>query len=191
MNKVILGIIAVLIIGALGFMMFGGEDTESEMADNEQNTQETSLAGSDTSDVNDTKQISSNALVLGDNDNGKAVKVTYARLDKPGFVVLYKMNSQSDVAYIGSSELLLPGEYSDFSIPVNSALAKEQIITGVLYADEGNGEFNYPDEDFYLTNNYEVVTDIDVIQVDNEDESEEILEQAKAYVEANTSVEYE
>lgn len=193
MNKTLLVILGVVLIGGLAIYLITmqsddfatGNDQTSE--DTTQNT-DTNTIGSN-ANQNGTTNQRINTLVLAENGGGNTVDIASVSLEEPGFIALYRMNSQSDVQFIGVSDFLPAGAYTDLQVQVDSIIVEDQIVVGVLYADDGNGEFDAPESDYYLNNNYEVVTDVDVVGMDFADEPAEILEQAKDYVDSSTTTE--
>ncbi len=193
MNKILLGALVVVILIAVGVFFFG-DDTNTEMPSitvptqqatttdtANQNTQQNN-AGTNTA----TPEVTpSNQLVLAENEGGNTITVAYAQLTQPGYVALFRMNSQSNVTFVGSSDLLAPGEYTNLTIQLSSLAVEGQNMAGVLYADDGDETFTYTEGDTYLTNGTAFVSDVDVIGVDPEDEAEELSRQIDNYLEAN------
>ena len=193
MNKLLLAGLLVVIVIALGFFFLGNDDMDMDVPGINVPSQSTTTDTTNGTNTNtntgtgttDTEVTPTNQLVLAENEGGNIVTVAYVQLTEPGYVALFRMNSQSDVAFVGSSDLLQPGEYTDVAIQVTSVAVEGQNVAAVLYADDGDEEFTYTEGDVYLTNGTTFVSDVDVIGVDPEDEAEELSQQVDAYLEAN------
>ena len=193
MNKILLAALVVVVVIALGVFFLGNDGTDTEIPSisvpnqQEQATTTNDLATTPNNggDSTNTPVTPSNQLVLAENEGGNIVTIAYAQLTEPGYVALFRMNSQSDVALIGSSDLLQPGEYTNLTIQLSSVAVEGQNMAGVLYSDDGDEEFTYTEGDVYLTNGTTFVSDVDVIGVDPEDEAEELSRQIDNYLEAN------
>lgn len=193
MNKILLAALVVVVVIALGVFFLGNDGTDTEIPSiSVPNQQEQATTTNDQAttpnnggDSTNTPVTPSNQLVLAENEGGNIVTIAYAQLTEPGYVALFRMNSQSDVALIGSSDLLQPGEYTNLTIQLSSVAVEGQNIAGVLYSDDGDEEFTYTEGDVYLTNGTTFVSDVDVIGVDPEDEAEELSRQIDNYLEAN------
>lgn len=193
MNKILLAALVVVVVIALGVFFLGNDGTDTEIPSiSVPNQQEQATTTNDQAttpnnggDSTNTTVTPSNQLVLAENEGGNIVTIAYAQLTEPGYVALFRMNSQSDVALIGSSDLLQPGEYTNLTIQLSSVAVEGQNMAGVLYSDDGDEEFTYTEGDVYLTNGTTFVSDVDVIGVDPEDEAEELSRQIDNYLEAN------
>lgn len=135
--------------------------------------------------------VTPNALVIANNEGGAVVHISHALLEAPGFISLYVMDDEGTAEFVGSSDLLGVAAYDDMEILIDRPTQDGETIIGILYADDGDGEFSLTGADYYLENNGNVITDIDVVGVAQINENVILLEQAKAYIEANTSVEYD
>ena len=193
MNKILLAALVVVVVIALGVFFLGNDGTDTEIPSiSVPNQQEQATTTNDQAttpnnggDSTNTPVTPSNQLVLAENEGGNIVTIAYAQLTEPGYVALFRMNSQSDVALIGSSDLLQPGEYTNLTIQLSSVAVEGQNMAGVLYSDDGDEEFTYTEGDVYLTKGTTFVSDVDVIGVDPEDEAEELSRQIDNYLEAN------
>ena len=193
MNKILLAALVVVVVIAFGVFFLGNDGTDTEIPSiSVPNQQEQATTTNDQTttpnnggDSTNTPVTPSNQLVLAENEGGNIVTIAYAQLTEPGYVALFRMNSQSDVALIGSSDLLQPGEYTNLTIQLSSVAVEGQNMAGVLYSDDGDEEFTYTEGDVYLTNGTTFVSDVDVIGVDPEDEAEELSRQIDNYLEAN------
>ena len=195
MNKILLAVLVVVILIAVG-VFFLGDDTNTEMPSitvpNQQATT-TDVADENSRQQNNTgtnttpqEVAPSNQLVLAENETSNSATIAYAQLTQPGYVALFRMNSQSDVSFVGSTDLLEAGEYTNIRVQLSSMAVEGQNLAAVLYADNGDGEFTYTDGgDTYLTNGTTFVSDVDVVGVDPEDEAEELSDHIDTYLEAN------
>ncbi len=107
----------------------------------------------------------SSSINLLDAESGTMVTVATARLAKPGFIAIYRTNSNERTELIGRSSLLSPGSYTNLLIQVDAPVAWKQVITAVIHADDGDGVFEFPVSDFYLKNGTSLVYDEDVVAV--------------------------
>ncbi len=113
----------------------------------------------------------SNAIVLPQLESSSIVTVATARLAKPGYIVIYRTDSQERTQLIGYSELLAPGYYTNVQVQVTSGVVKKQVVTAVLHEDDGDEKFEFPTSDFYLKNGSRLVYDEDVVDVPVVDEA--------------------
>lgn len=195
MNKLLLAALLVVIVIAIGVFFFGNDDMGTELPSITVPSQSTTTQTATNTPSNDAGTNTSttandvtptNQLVLAENETSNSATIAYVQLTRPGYVALFRMNSQSDVAFVGSTDLLEPGEYTDIRVQLSSMAVEGQNLAAVLYADNGDGEFTYTDGgDTYLTNGTTFVSDVDVIGIDPEDEAEELSDHIDTYLEAN------
>lgn len=188
MNKTITIVIVVLLfLGAVIYFMSSGNDT-SEVTP-VQNTQTDSSSVIDSDGGNGTGAPSDrtvNSVVLAPTKTGNNVVVESATLNAPGYVVIYRVNSNSETEVMGNSDLLLPGTYNNMTIQLDSIIALEQTIVATLHADDGDGVFEFPESDFYLGDSTQtIVSDVDVVDVSSEKEDVLLQEQVELYLEKN------
>ena len=196
MNKtVIIAVIAAVVL--LGVVIYAttsvspDEDTDPSTENTTQNNDannndSTVVAGDDDSDAGFGVSGSINSVVLEPTETGNFVNVRSATLVDPGFVVVYQVKSNNDTEVIGSSDLLLPGSYEDITIQLDTVIAFEQTVVAVLHEDDGDGEFSFPESDFYLGNAGDpIVSDVDVVDVPQDKENEALQEQVELYLEEN------
>jgi uncharacterized protein YxeA len=195
MNKILLAVLLVVIVIAIGVFFFGNDDMDTELpsitvpsqsttTDTATDTTSTNTGTNTPTSGNDVTPT--NQLVLAENETSNSATIAYAQLTQPGYVALFRMNSQSDVSFVGSTDLLEAGEYTNVRVQLSSIAVEGQNLAAVLYADNGDGEFTYTDGgDTYLTNGTTFVSDVDVIGVDPEDEAEELSDHIDTYLEAN------
>lgn len=127
-----------------------------------------------------------NSVLLGEVPEGNIITVAEATLVKPGFVALYRINSNGDSALVGNSDLLSAGAHHMISIQLRNLAVKRQAMVAVLHEDDGDGKFEFPESDPYLKNGPLLSNDIDVVGVSRTDREARILEtQVEAYLETN------
>lgn len=190
MNKTLIGIlIAILGIAIIWFFVSqNNEASDSEVMSGEVSDENAEMEGGATNEEsnNDGATTPQNSVTLAPTETGKTVVVQEATLTTPGYVVIYQVNSNNDTSVIGQSDLLPAGEYSNLEIQLDSIVAREQTVVAVLHADDGDGEFEFPEADFYLGNsNDPIVSDVDVVDVDQADEDEVLQANVEAFLEAN------
>ncbi len=184
-SLVIIGVVVLLGIAVLVFLFTReGEDTNTTN-DTTVNTEET--AGTN-GNGNDTAVQFPNRVILAETTSGQSATVESVTLDKPGYVVLYQVNSNSEASLIGESELLQAGTHTNIRLGLSSTIAKDQTVVAVLHADDGDGEFEVPGSDGYLTNpNGTMATDVDIVDVRFELEDKQLQEQIDTYFENNAT----
>lgn len=185
-NKVLLALLVVTVLLLIGAMVIDSKDVEAPVA-----IEATDVTATSSAEAGDADGITvtpagteagttarpaapskpavvapqSSALVLLETESGSIVTVATARLAKPGYIVIYRTNSQEKTELIGYSKLLDPGYYTSVPIQVSSAVVKRQVVTAVIHEDDGDGTFEFPASDFYLKNGTRLVYDEDVVDV--------------------------
>lgn len=185
-NVLIIGAVVILILLGVYFFM-QSDDMMNDDAMNDDIASQDDDALTDTNDDmnNDSNEVSS-SVVLAENETGNFANIASVTLSDPGFVAIYKVNSNGDTSLLGNTDLLSAGTHSDISVQLGTVVAKEETIVAVLHADDGDGEFTFPESDFYLGNETSaVVSDVDVVDVDYVDEAETLQAQVEAYIEAS------
>lgn len=189
-NVLIVG--AVIVLALAAFFFFTGEegildgvDTENDMEENE-----------NLDDVNDGVNGNGgatgpqNSVVLAESETGNFATVGSVTLAQPGFVAIYKVNSNGDTTLIGNTNLLAAGTHGNIQVQLDTIIAREEIIVATLHEDDGDSEFEYPESDAHLGNEGNAfVSDVDVVDVALEDENEELQEQVELYIEQNSTIE--
>ncbi|MEX0917524.1 MAG: hypothetical protein WDZ93_00015 [Candidatus Paceibacterota bacterium] len=186
-NIVIIGAIAVVVLAGIYFFMqsddvnmdevMNGDETADEMDDTDTNTS----AGGNNSGAGP-----ENNVVLAENETGNFATIASATFTQQGFVAIYKVDSQGKTTLIGNTDLLEAGTHSNISVQLDSIVAKEETIVAVMHADDGDGEFEFPESDFYLNNSTSAfVADVDVVDVDFADEEASLQAQVETYLEAS------
>lgn len=183
-SLVILGLVVLVGIAILVFLFT--RDTGEDMGIPSDTASSTNQS-TGTNNNNGAAQFP-NRVTLAETVSGQSATVASATLDKPGYVVLYQVNSSSEATLIGKSALLQAGTYSTIRIGLSSIIAKDQTVVAVLHQDDGDGEFEVPGSDGYLTNpNGTMATDVDVVDVNVDREDAQLQEQIETYFENNAT----
>lgn len=199
-NRTILLVIAVVVVlGAILFFAFGNtnndlsvnvpgtvDDTASTSEEIAQFNAQQAAQNQNTQNQN-TGSAATNRVVLAETLTGNFATVAQATLTKPGYVVIYKINSNGDSAILGHSDLLKVGAHTNISIQLDSPVAVRQAVVAVLHEDDGDSKFEYPESDGYLVNAGSLLaSDIDVVDVKYADDESKVLEaQTAAFIENN------
>ena len=194
MNKTFTVIIVGLLIlaAAIYFIQAGDEmvmDAESE--DTMQMEQEDTATDENTVDATadvegSTQTVPANAVMLAAAETGLFATVASAKLSEPGFIVIYRVNSQNDTQVIGSTDLLEADTYTNISIQLEAPIASDQTIVAVLHSDDGDGEFDEMGSDGYMSDaNQSIYSDVDVVDVDAAEESAVLNANVEAFLMEN------
>lgn len=187
-NKIVVAAVVAL-VALVGIMYFVSSDNEFEAMESQDETADTNenTNGVEGNTDSDTGAVTAkNDVTLAPAETGKKVVVSSATLTKPGYVVIYRVNSNNDTSVLGNSALLSAGTYSNLSIELDSIIAREQTIVAVLHEDDGDGEFEFPGSDGYLgSSERPVVTDVDVVDIAAENEDVQLRENVELFLEAN------
>jgi hypothetical protein len=200
-NKTILIVIAaVVVLGAILFFAFGNTSndvalnvpgTVDDTASTSQeiaayNAAQQAVQNQNAQDQN-TGSAATNRVVLAETLTGNFATIAQANLTKPGYVVIYRVNSNGESAVLGHSDLLKAGAHSNLSIQLDSPVAVRQAVVAVLHEDDGDSKFEYPDSDGYLVNAGSMLaSDIDVVDVTSAEAESKVLEaQTAAFLENN------
>ncbi len=89
-----------------------------------------------------------NAVLIQDQPPGDETVVTYAKLAKPGYVVVYAKDSGGATTVVGQSDLLPAGEHRNVHVKhhTGSHVSSGTTVTAAVVADDGDGVFS-PAED--------------------------------------------
>lgn len=127
-----------------------------------------------------------NSVLLSETETGNFVTIGYANLTRPGFIAIYKVNSNSETILVGQTDLLPPTIITNLKIEINTVIAEDQTIVAVLHQDDGDGIFKFPESDPYLKNaDGMIVSDVDVVDVRFEREAKGLRDQINTYLERN------
>jgi hypothetical protein len=204
-NKTVIAGGAVLLLAGILFIVFSSNDdiaqviqsVESEVAEQMEERSLSVGKGEDeptdeektTLDPEAVKAVPQpapvNTVILGEVSGGNVITVPQATLLKPGFVVLYRINSKGESTLVGDSQLLTAGTHRDITIRLSSLAVETQALVAVLHEDDGNGTFEQG-SDGYLLNGSLLVSDIDVVGIKRSDREGRILEtKIEAFLETN------
>ncbi|HVX90415.1 MAG TPA: hypothetical protein VHC20_02135 [Candidatus Paceibacterota bacterium] len=86
-----------------------------------------------------------NAVLLESQKPSDDMVVTYAKLAKPGYVVIYTSSTSTPKTVAGQSDLLTAGEHRNVHIHTNGTLTAGATITAAVVADDGNGTYDDSD----------------------------------------------
>ncbi len=191
-NKFIAIVVLVIVVAGAGYYLVTREkasDTTNTVANSNQegdtqNTQNTQNTGStSTNESAENTFRTNNSVVLAENKTGNFALVQSARLSKPGFVVIHRVNSNSDSEILGHSAFLAAGIHANLNIQLSSVASKEQTLVAALHEDDGDGKFEFPDSDFYLGDSTtRVVMDVDVVDVLPQKEAEILDSQVNLFL---------
>ncbi len=193
-QKVIIGIVVVLVLGIILVFAFGDDDNDLDLSLNDNAATTTGLGtttglndqtGTGTDDAADANAMA-NTILLSDNEVGMNIVVDYVNLTDDGFVSLYRVNSNGDVVEIGSSDLLTAGIHQDVDISLTEGVVNDQAVVAVLFTDEnGDGEFDTAAGDMPVRSaSGSIVTDLDIVDQLAEQETDEMLAEIQAEIEA-------
>ncbi len=177
----------VLVIGGLFYLFNRADDTD--LVNNDDGVLNTGT--NDTSNTNTTTGTAGtqleNVVQLRETSTGNTVVVQRAELTVPGYVVIYRTDSNGRTTVLGHSDLLTAGQHNIISLQLVTPIAKEQVIVAVLHKDDGDGKFEVPGADAYLTTGVQLATDVDVVDMPFTGESAELRAQAESYLNAALS----
>ncbi|HVW71575.1 MAG TPA: hypothetical protein VHB93_00270 [Candidatus Paceibacterota bacterium] len=87
-----------------------------------------------------------NAVLLQDQKPGTDTVVTYAKLSKPGYVVIYSTSTAGEKTVAGQSDLLTAGEHRDVHVhTTGTQVASGGTIVAAVVADNGDGTYDAND----------------------------------------------
>jgi hypothetical protein len=161
---------------------------EADTTDTEMSEDSNTNNGADTSTATQGTETT-NSVTLAENETGNFAVIATAQLSEPGYVAIYKANSNGQTSYLGSTALLEAGVHTNVSVQLATIVAREETIVAVLHSDNGDGEFEAGSDAYMGTAAAPVVTDVDVVDIDFDDEAESLQEQVEAYIEAEATAE--
>lgn len=122
-----------------------------------------------------------NVVVIADQKTDveeNTITVGYAKLSKPGFVVLSTKNSQTgEMMVLGTSTLLSAGEHFNIKVKRTGQIissGKTEIVAASLVADNGDGEYSDADNALTTETGDEAMIALD-IEKDGELSVEEVV----------------
>ncbi len=181
MNKTALYVVAaIIIIGGLVFLMAGSNDTTP--GTNATSTPVTGTPGTTPAPTSATPGGS--VVVMTEATPGSRVTIQSAQLAEPGYIVVYRSTTDGDTKIVGRSSLLESGAYSNLNITLDSAVTADQTVTAVLHKDDGDGKFEVPGQDSFMSSGTAtVISDVDVVGSPKSEEPPLLESQVEAYIE--------
>lgn len=180
MNKTILMALGVIVvIGGIFYLYNRADDTALVNKDDVLNTATNTTT---TTGTNGTSL--ENVVQLRETSTGNSVVVQRAELTVPGYVAIYRADSNGRTTLLGHTDLLKAGQHNIISVQLDTVIAKDQVIVAVLHKDDGDGKFEVPGADAYLTTGAQLATDVDVVDVPFTSESAALRAQAESYLDA-------
>ena len=127
-----------------------------------------------------------NSVILAENETGNFATIASANFTDDGYVAVYKVNSQGETTLMGNTDLLEAGMHTNVSVQLNTVVAEGETIVAVMHQDDGDGEFEFPESDFYLGNSTSaIVSDVDVVDTPFAEEASELQDQVETTLEAS------
>ncbi len=180
MNKTPLIVLAAIII--LGGLWFVATRDDASTLTGTDSTPLGQTPGSTNTPTSATPGAS--AVVLGETTAGSRVTIQSAYLAQPGYIVVYRSTTDGDTKIVGHSALLETGQYTNLAITLDSAVAADQTVTAVLHKDDGDGKFEVPGADAFMSSgNARVISDVDVVGSPKSDEPPLLESQVETYIE--------
>lgn len=181
MNKTALFILAAIIIISGIWFITSRNDEYKSTGNNASTTARSDANGSATASTSATPGLST--VVVGETTAGNKVVVQSAQLSAPGYIVVYRSTVDGDTKIVGHSKLLEMGAYSNMSIDLNTSVATGETVTVVLHKDDGDGKFEVPGADQFLSSgSVRLVSDVDVVGSPQTAESPLLESQVETYV---------
>ncbi|MFA6072169.1 MAG: hypothetical protein WC810_26690 [Janthinobacterium sp.] len=92
--------------------------------------------------------VGGNAINVDDHQAGsKIASVSFAILEKPGFVVIHKEVNNQPGTVIGNSVMLPQGKSNNITIILTESLTTNSNYYAMLHVDQGDGVYTKVDED--------------------------------------------
>jgi len=137
--------------------------------------------GEEEMDESTTLVTEDNAVLVVDQPLENSTVVSYAKLSKPGFIIIYDTTVTGEKTVLGNSALLPAGEYTNVVVKhrrSGSSRNKNTNTTTVnVVADNGDGEFTEEDSDVLVAESeVEVNEESDPIEDVTEENIGELLE---------------
>ena len=180
MNKTIVAIIGILVVvGVIYYVYSMNSDGTPVVPASGTPTTTQNVQGTQQQNA----QVSPNSVVLEEAVSGNFVTIESAVLSQSGYVVVYRVDSNSKTEIIGHSELLSPGTHTKFSIQLTNVISREQTIVAVMHKDDGDGKFEFPGPDLYLGSaGARLTSDVDIVDVAADKEPALLKAQVEAYL---------
>lgn len=92
--------------------------------------------------------VPSNSISVSDQPAGQAVIIETANLKESGYAVIHEDAKGSPGKVIGNSDALKTGSYDNLSVNLTRTAKEGEVLYAMLHADDGDGTYGFPDEDF-------------------------------------------
>lgn len=129
MKKIIFIILAIIILGAVGWYAWS-------LNKNTETTSENKPANSTTGLL-----VGKNAIYVGEQLPSVNVTVGLATLEKAGFIVIRESANDKPGAIVGKSAHITSGEHKNIIVPLSRISKDGEKMFAVIYLDDGNGVF--------------------------------------------------
>ncbi|MBU2103547.1 hypothetical protein KKD81_00600 [Patescibacteria group bacterium] len=118
-SKILLIVVVIVLLGAFAWYWNNAKEVEASLVSDE------------------------NAVLVSDQQPADETVVTYAKLSKPGYVVVYSADTDGNKSVLGTSELMSAGEHRNVHVKHrNGAISAGGSISAAIVADNGDGSFS-------------------------------------------------
>ncbi|MBU0750249.1 hypothetical protein KKH15_01905 [Patescibacteria group bacterium] len=119
MKKWIIGAVVVIVLAAAAWYFYDQKMAEASLVTDE------------------------NAVLVADQQPGDETVVSYAKLSKPGYVVVYSTEANGTKTVLGSSDLLTAGEHRNVKVRHTGGTSiNGSVVTATIVADDGDGSYS-------------------------------------------------
>ncbi|MEZ4103658.1 MAG: hypothetical protein R3B55_03895, partial [Candidatus Paceibacterota bacterium] len=128
--------------------------------------------------MEDTLVMEENAVLVMDQQPGEETVVSYAKLSKPGYVVVYSSDASGKKEVLGTSAFLSAGEHKNIKVVHSGNSSKKgSKISAVIVADDGDETYTESDNEVLVeTTTEDSMAEISEEAVLDENISDEDLE---------------
>ncbi len=131
MNKPLIALVAVIILGGAFFIMMQGKGQPVVEVPNTTDTPSAAMRAED------------NMVVVTEQKPGNTVTVSQVHLAAPGFVVIHEDTNDVPGAILGSSAALSAGDSAQIKITLSRTVKDSEKLHAMLHNDiDGNGKFD-------------------------------------------------
>lgn len=118
-----------------------------------------------------------NAVLIMDQQPGETTVVSYAKLSKPGYVVVYSQDAAGNKQVLGTSDLLNAGEHKNITVVHSGRMTQAgDTVSAVVVADDGDETYTESDSEVLVeTTTDESMAEISLDAVLDENISDEVL----------------
>lgn len=129
MKKIIFIILAIIILGAVGWYVWSSSKNAENISENQPANTTTGL------------MVGKNAIYVGEQLPSANITVGLATLEKAGFVVIRESTNGIPGAIIGKSAHLTSGEHKNIIVPLSRISRDGEKMFAAIYLDDSNGVF--------------------------------------------------